>query len=125
MNKDKKFGCIRQYMLGKEFIDWVKVEDLTSEDKETQDLVQGWLNGLDEPWSDFSVDYQVSIPYQPPAEMNLDILWCAEYTSIFYDGMESVAFGYGPTPEDAIANVNKMVAEVIEKYYKGKDEDDE
>lgn len=125
MNNDKKLGCIRQYILGKEYIDWVNVEDLTSEDKETRDLVQGWLHGLDEPWSDFSVDYQVSIPYQPPSEINLDILWCAEYTSIFYDGMESVAFGYGKTPEDALANVKKLVEEVIDKYYLGKDEDDE
>ena len=125
MDENKKFGCLRQYMQGKEYVDWVKIQDLTSEDKETKDLVQGWLFGLDEPWSDFSVNYQVSMPYQPPSEMNLDILWCAEYTSIFYDGMESVAFGYGKTPEDALTNVKRLVEEVVDKYYLGKDKDNE
>lgn len=125
MNNDKKIGCIRQYMLGKEYIDWVSFEDLTSEDEEKKDLVQGWLHGLDEPWSDFSVNYQLSMPYQSPSKINLDVLWCAEYASVFYDGMESAAFGYGKTPEDALANVKKLVEEVIDKYYLGKDEDDE
>lgn len=124
MNKNKRIGCIRQYASGNEYIDWVFESDLISEDQEKKDLIQSWLFGLDEPWSDFACSYNICMN-QRRTDENLKDLWKAEYLSIFYDGMESYAYGYGKTPEEALMNVKKLVEESIEKYYEGKDEDDE
>ena len=89
---------------------WVAKEDFDSDNPAALKDLQAWAAGLAEPWSETSVSYVVNFKD--------DIrLWEARYISIFYDCLESIALGYGDTPEAAVVAVKKIVEESIEKFY--------
>ena len=110
-----RIGYIHEFHADREMKDWVSANDLQSDDPIVKKVVQGWLYGLNEPWSDTSVHYALHPNFA--RDVTPETCWVAEYTSIFYDFMQSVAIAYGPTPEEALKNVTQMVEVIIAEYY--------
>lgn len=114
-------GYIHEFHQGISQKSWLSNLDLDSKDPTVQKDLQGWLFGLDEPWSDTSVSYIISPNHKNPTP---ETAWKVEYTSIFYDCLESVAISYGSTPQEAFTNVQTMVDYLIDKYYIRDSKDD-
>jgi hypothetical protein len=116
-NTNQKLGYIREFHSDKEIVDWVTRSDLSSNIQEKKDLVQSWICGLAEPWSDSAESFVVrrNCMYDgtivPESEA-----WEAIYTSIFYDFLESCIVVYGATPIDALANAEGLLKEMIAIY---------
>jgi hypothetical protein len=88
--------------------------NFTNSDKELQD----WAFALNNPWSDTSTYYEVHPNYHFPGE------WIAERTIIVYDDIEVHIAARADSPQDAIVECDKFMAEVIAKYAP-KDEDND
>ena len=117
MSERKRIGYIHEFHPNLDHKDWVADQDMSSEDPVVKKVVQDWLYGLANPWSETSLHYVVHPNHAPANKFNVGEEWVAEYTSIFYDCLESIAIGYGSSPQEAIDNVANMVAELIAKYY--------
>ena len=121
MDNNEIIGYLVEYHAGKEEKEPVRRSDLTSEDKERQDLVKSWAYGLAEPWSLSALSYSINyVDYKP--EIPEDKRWVAQCDSIFYDFLESVAIANDSTPEAALKNVKELVKYVVDNFYE-KDED--
>lgn len=121
MKNNEIIGYLVEYHAGNEEKEPVRRSDLTSEDKERQDLVKSWAYGLAEPWSPSALSYIINyVDYKP--EIPEDKRWIAQCDSIFYDFLESVAIANGSTPEEALKNAKELVEYVVDNFYE-KDED--
>ena len=123
MNDDKIVGYIVEYYAGKEEKEAITVADLTSDDKKRQDCVKSWAFGLGEPWSDSAISYVINRDWRQ--DVPEDEIWTAQCNSIFYDSLESVAIAKGPTPQEALKNVEELVEYVVKNFYEYDDEDEE
>ena len=99
-------------------------EDLESTDPEKQREVQGWLNGIDEPWSPTSVSYNIHPSYQtglvPESES-----WVCDYTSIVYDGIEAHVRVCAASPQTAFQKCVALIQELLQDYYEPVEDDDD
>ena len=94
---------------------WVADQDINNTtDFLVMSDVQYWLNGIANPLSEKDVRYTVN--YNDTEDIE-NKKWVANYISKFDSQKSSVAIAYGSTPEEAIANVQKLVKDVI-KYWK-------
>ncbi len=91
-------------------------DDLTNTDPEKVRDVQGWLSGLDEPWSPTAVSYTIHPSYET-GHIPEDEIWVCDYTSIVYDGIESHVRVVAATPEEAFEKCQKLLKELLETYY--------
>ena len=98
-------------------------EDLESTNPETQREVQGWLNGIDEPWSPTSVNYSVHPSYEPGV-IPLNETWVCDYTSIVYDGIEAHVRAHGISPQTAFQNCISLIQELLQDYYEAPEDDE-
>lgn len=98
-------------------------EDLESTDTEKQREVQGWLNGIDEPWSDTSVGYNIHPSYET-GTIPEDERWVCDYNSIVYDGIESHVRACASTPQQAFQKCIDLIQELLQNYYIEPPEDD-
>ena len=99
-------------------------DDLTDTNPEKVRDVQGWLNGLDEPWSPTAVSYTIHPSYET-GHIPEDELWVCDYTSIVYDGIESHVRVVAATPEAAFEKCQKLLKELLETYYIAPPEEDD
>lgn len=98
-------------------------EDLDSTDSEKQREVQGWLNGIDEPWSDTAISYNIH-PSYATGHIPENERWVCDYTSIVYDGIEAHVRVCASTPQDAFTKCVALIQELLQDYYvEPKDED--
>lgn len=116
----KRIGYIHEFHVNLDHKDWVADQDMNSTDPEVVKVVQGWLYGIIHTWSNTSENYVITHNHKPDHTENEE--WVAEYTSIFYDCMESVVIAYGKTPEEALTNVKNLTASVVEYFVE--DDDD-
>lgn len=99
-------------------------EDLESTDPEKQREVQGWLNGLDEPWSPTAVNYNVHPSYETGV-IPVSEAWVCDYTSIVYDGIEAHVRTHGSSPQTAFQKCVNLIQELLQDYYEAPDDNDE
>lgn len=92
------------------------MENVCSTDPEKQREVQGWLNGLAEPWSETSVGYSVS-PNHASGEIPHDKRWIANYNSIVYDGIEAHVIAYAETPQEALQKCIALKDKLLNAFY--------
>lgn len=90
-------------------------EDLTSTDKERQELVQSWVYGLANPWSLSALSYTLSCNDWDNS-LKEDERWLCQCNSIYYDCLESVVFARGGSAQEALANVESFMNKLIKKY---------
>lgn len=110
-------GYLLEFHPDKEIKECVTVDDLTSTDKEKQDLVQSWIVGLAEPWCESAVSYCININHGMEVQADNNHKWVAECRSIFYDCLESVLIAYGSTPTEALVNVQNKFDEMMVIYH--------
>lgn len=90
-------------------------EDLVSPDPEKQREVQGWLNGIDEPWSPTAVNYNVHPSYET-GDIPANETWVCDYTSIVYDGIEAHVRAHGSSPQTAFQKCIALIQELLSDY---------
>jgi hypothetical protein len=90
-------------------------EDLESTDADKQREVQGWLNGISEPWSDTSVAYNIHPSYETGA-IPEEERWVCDYNSIVYDGIEAHVRAHGNSPQTAFQKCIALIQELLSDY---------
>lgn len=75
------------------------------------------------PWSQthetYTIKYNCKDSYTQKEEIELD--WKCEYKVIGYDGITSIIYGYGNTPEESLKDC-KLMCERLQKEYNKEDE---
>lgn len=92
------------------------MEDLESTDDEKKREVQGWLNGIAEPWSHTAESYYIH-PSYAVGHVPANEAWVCDYTSIVYDGIEAHVRVCAESPQTAFQKCTALIQTLLQDYY--------